>query len=62
MDPDQEVLEQYALRGDIYDLVQKSSSGEVRSTVIPGFCVPVRAFFDPEAHLQALRAILAEPA
>lgn len=62
LDADREVVEQYVLKGGAYTLAMKSGSGDLRSTVVKGFCVPVRALFDAAENLRALRAILGEPA
>jgi Uma2 family endonuclease len=59
VDPDQEILEQYVLKGKLYELMQKSGTGEVRSTAVTGFVIPVRALFDSEIQLQVLRVFLA---
>jgi Uma2 family endonuclease len=57
VDPEREVLEQYALRDSGYELLLKTSSGEVRSEVLRGFVAPVRALFSKEANLEALRTL-----
>ena len=59
IDPDQEVLEQYVARDGEFQLVQKSGTGEVRSTVVAGFIIPVCALFDAEVNLATLRQLLA---
>jgi len=61
VDPDREFLEQYVLEGQAYGLLLKSGTGEVRSVAVPGFCLPVRALFDAQTHLQVLRELLAAP-
>ncbi len=58
IDPDDEVLEQYILRGETYELRLKSGSGEVASHAVPGFFIPIRALFDVEEHLRSLRRLL----
>lgn len=58
IDPDKEMLEQYILRGAVYDLAQKSGTGEVRSVAVPGFCIPVRALFDAALNLNVMRQLL----
>ena len=41
------------------DLKQRSHmTGQVRSAAIPGFEIPVRAIFDPEANQAAPQALL----
>ena len=58
VDPDKEVLEQYLLSGTEFELVQKSASGTVKSPVIEGFEVPVKAVFDDNENLRTLRSFL----
>jgi Uma2 family endonuclease len=60
VDPEKEVLEQYVLREGAYVLEQKSGTGEVRSQVVPGFKVPIRALFDARLKREVLRRILAQ--
>ena len=47
-----------------YSLELKSGSGWVRSQVVTGFALPIRALFDAGENLTALRTLLAskEPA
>jgi Uma2 family endonuclease len=59
VDPIAEVVEQYVLNGDRYELRLKVHDGTLASVVVPGFAPPVRAIFDEQANLAALRAILA---
>lgn len=58
IDAESETLEQYALREGTYSLELKSGSGLVRSQVVPGFEIPIRALFDPAENLSALRTLL----
>ncbi len=58
IDPDDEVLEQYVLRGESYELRLKSGSGDITSHAVPGFNIPIRALFDVEEHLPTLRRLL----
>lgn len=58
VDPDDEVLEQYVLRGEAYELRLKSGSGEVASSVVSGFVIPIRSLFDLREHLTTLRRLL----
>ena len=61
VDPVTETLEQYRLpeNGDVYELVIKAMTGQVRSVAVPGFEIPVRAIFEPQANRSALQTILA---
>ncbi|MDA0811726.1 MAG: Uma2 family endonuclease [Verrucomicrobia bacterium] len=58
IDAEAEVVEQYRLRGPVYELVLKSGTGEIRSEVVADFAVPIRAFFDGEENLTALRGLI----
>jgi len=60
VDADGETLEQYLLRDGTYTLEQKSGNGRVRSPVMKGFEIPIRALFDPVENLAALRVILTD--
>lgn len=60
VDPDDEVLEQYVLINGDFELRMKSSSGDVSSTVVPRFTIPVRSLFDVTEHLKTLRRLIAE--
>lgn len=59
IDPAAEVVEQYALSDETYELVVKVNNGLVQSRALPGFDVPVRAIFDEAENVRALQAILA---
>lgn len=58
VDADKGVIEQHVLAGDCYELRMKSGSGTLVSEAIPGFQVPVEAFFDSKANTVALRELL----
>lgn len=60
VDPEREFVEQYDLEGDHYVLRAKQTDGTLRSQVITGFAVPVRAVFDPALNLQVLAEITAK--
>jgi Uma2 family endonuclease len=63
IDPDAETLEQYVLQGmngeTVYHLHIKSTNGTVQSRAIEGFTMPVRALFDDDENLAAMRTLLA---
>jgi len=54
IDPEKQTLEQYNLNENAYDLIFKSSEGLVKSFVIDGFQIPVRAIFDEAENLKAI--------
>ena len=59
IDPEAEIIEQYVLKRDkTYELRLKSGSGEIKSTVVKGFSIPIRAVFDRAQNLQILRVLL----
>ena len=58
IDPETLTLEQYVNEDGVFRLQTKSGSGELRSTAVPGFCIPIPAIFDDDAHLAAMRALL----
>ncbi len=58
IDPEAEIVEQYVLEDNNYQLVLKSNNGTVAGHVLPGFLVPVRAIFDEKANMQALTELL----
>jgi Uma2 family endonuclease len=58
VDPENEIVEQYRLVDETYELVMKSKTGEIESAVVDGFVIPVRAVFDDDSHRAALQAIV----
>jgi Uma2 family endonuclease len=59
VDPVAEVVEQYENADGQYRLHLKLNSGTLASRVVKGFEVPVRALFDTQENLAALRRIAA---
>ena len=55
IDPKDEILEQYHLFGEEYQLVLKSKVGDVKSFVIEGFQIPIISLFDDPENLKALQ-------
>jgi Uma2 family endonuclease len=58
IDPETESLEQYILHEGRYELALKSGDGMLRSQIVPGFAIPIRAIFEEQANLTALASIL----
>jgi len=58
IDPNREILEQYCRRRGRYELALKSGTGEVRSKVVAGFVIPVRALFDSALNLRVMQELL----
>jgi Uma2 family endonuclease len=59
IDPRLEQIEKFLLRGRRFAEVGSCRKGRIASRVIAGFEVPVNAVFRREAHLRALRRLLA---
>jgi len=62
VDPEQECVEQYFLKGETYELHVKAMTGTLKSSTIAGFIIPVRAIFDEAEQFKALQALLLERA
>jgi len=45
-------------QGESYELLIKSNSGRLRSTIITGFEISIRAIFDETENLKALQEIM----
>lgn len=58
IDPEQEFVEQYILKGETYALRVKAMTGVVESLMVEGFVIPVRALFDEAEQFAALQALL----
>ncbi|MEZ4869701.1 MAG: Uma2 family endonuclease [Caldilineaceae bacterium] len=58
IDPTAEVVEQYTLVGEHYELVMKSDNGTVTSLVLPDFAIPVRAIFDEQVNRETLHTLM----
>jgi Uma2 family endonuclease len=60
VDPVAQMVEQFGLQGERYELKRKSDTGRLKSLVLPGFEIPIRAIFDEAENLKTLQKILAE--
>jgi len=58
IDTDTETIEQYLLKDHTFELRMKAGSGELVSEIVVGFEIPVKAIFDEQANLAALRELL----
>jgi len=58
IDPDAETVEVHELTGSEYRLRVKIAEGQLRSQVIEGFEIPMRAMFDAEENRKAMRKLL----
>lgn len=59
VDADGQTVEQYLCREGVFQLQLKSGSGEISSSTIPGFTIPIRALFDPTENLACLQRLMA---
>jgi Uma2 family endonuclease len=58
IDPADETVEQYFLTNGDYALHLKAGRGPIESRVVQGFVVDIRAIFEEDANMEALRKIL----
>lgn len=58
IDPNNETLEQYHLFGKEYQLILKSSTGDVKSFAVEGFQIPIKAIFSKTENLKAIQNLL----
>ncbi len=58
VDAEKEIIGQYFLQNEKYELLVKSKSGETNSVVLPDLKVPIRAVFDETENLSALTKIV----
>jgi Uma2 family endonuclease len=57
IDPKKQIVEQYILNGDKYELIKKTDTGIIRSLEVKNFEIPVEAIFDEQKNLKALLTI-----
>ncbi|GGN08557.1 hypothetical protein GCM10010967_50310 [Dyadobacter beijingensis] len=55
VDPRKRTLEQYHLINGTYELILKAQTCDVKSFVIDGFQIPIRAIFDDAENLKAIQ-------
>lgn len=58
IDPESEIIEQYLLKDDEYDLFLKSKDGTIEGMVVSGFTIPVRAVFDEKINIEELKRLI----
>jgi Uma2 family endonuclease len=59
VNPDPRMIEQYLLHEHGYELLVKTNTGVIKSSIVEGFEIPVRAIFDKQEYLAAAQALLA---
>jgi len=60
IDADNQIVEQYYLKNQKYELLLKAKSGTIESQVLPGFEIPIQAIFDKDLNLQMLNNLLSK--
>lgn len=58
IDAENETIEQFALRGESYELLLKAKNGTITGEVLADFTIDVRAVFDEAANLENLTKLL----
>ena len=58
IDAEHEIVEQYFLENENYELLLKSKDGTIESVVLPDFKIKIRAVFDEKANLEELKRII----
>jgi Uma2 family endonuclease len=58
IDPDHQTVEQYHLEEDGYELILKSSEGNIKSFVMKGFQIPIQAVFDETINMETLKKFM----
>lgn len=58
IDPENEIVEQYFLQTEEYELLLKSKDGTIESIVLPEFKIRIRAVFDEKLNLEELKRMI----
>jgi Uma2 family endonuclease len=58
VDAEHEMIEQYVLQNEEYDLFVKAKDGHIQSVVLQGFSILIRAVFDEKVNLEELRRLI----
>ncbi len=58
VDAEKEVIEQYFLQNDSYELLLKAKDGKIESVVISNFSIPIQAVFDEQINLETLAGLI----
>ncbi len=58
VNPETQEVEQYVLKGNVYDLKKKTDTGIIESIVIKGFRIPIEAIFDEGENLKAIKKLV----
>ena len=58
IDAEHEIIEQYFLENEEYELLLKAKDGTIESVVLPEFKIQIRAVFDENLNLEELQKLL----
>ena len=58
IDPDHQTIEQYHYAEGEYELILKSAEGHIKSFVMEGFHIPIRAVFDEALNVETLKKLM----
>ena len=58
IDAEKEIVEQYFLQNESYELLLKAKDGKIESVILPKFKIPVQAIFDEQINLKTLANLL----
>ncbi len=59
VDPKKKVIEQYVLnKKNKFELILKSNSGEIRSSILKGLVIPIKSIFDTKKNQQFVKKLL----
>jgi Uma2 family endonuclease len=58
VDADQQTIEQYCLVEGQYELMLKSAEGNIKSTVLTGFQIPIQSIFDETRNLETMKLLM----
>ncbi len=60
VDAEKQMVEQYFLQNEQYELLLKAKDGAIESIVLPNFKIPIRAIFDETENLKSLSNLISE--
>ncbi len=58
IDAEHEIIEQYFLENEEYELLLKAKDGTIESVVLPDFKIQIRAIFDENLNLEELKRLI----
>ena len=58
VDAEHEIIEQYFLQNEEYELLLKAKDGTILSVVLPDFKIQIRAVFDEQTNLEELKRLI----